>query len=133
MQMPRLILLVEDSEQCASNLEIALSALPGVEVIWAPSGREALHVLDTPVERRISAVVTDLDMPDVDGFELVKAVRAHSRYAGLPIIVVSGNTDPELGRRLQALGVDAFLSKPYSPGEVRNKLEQYLDGRLKRD
>lgn len=133
MQMPRLILLVEDSEQCASNLEIALSTLPGVEVIWAPSGREALHVLDTTVERRISAVVTDLDMPDVDGFELVKAVRTHSRYAGLPIIVVSGNTDPELGRRLQALGADAFLSKPYSPGEVRNKLEQYLYGRLKRD
>ncbi len=77
----------------------------------------------------IGALVTDLNMPRMDGFELIERVRAQVRYARLPIIVVSGDADPRTPDRLARLGVDAFFSKPYSPAEVRRKLEQLLNAK----
>jgi CheY-like chemotaxis protein len=63
----------------------------------------------------------------MDGFELIRRVRADSRFARLPVIVVSGDTDPRTPERVSRLGVDAFFSKPYSPAEVREKLEHLLN------
>jgi CheY-like chemotaxis protein len=72
-------------------------------------------------------LVTDLNMPRMDGFELIRRVRSHGRYGSLPVIVVSGDTDPGTPERVSRLGVDAFFSKPYSPARVREKLEHLLD------
>jgi CheY-like chemotaxis protein len=77
----------------------------------------------------VSAVVTDLNMPRMDGFELIERIRAKPRHRQLPIIVVSGDTDPRTPQRVSALGADAFFSKPYSPAQVRLKLEQLLDAK----
>jgi CheY-like chemotaxis protein len=74
-------------------------------------------------------MVTDLNMPFVDGFELIARVRKDERYASLPIIVVSGDVDPRTPERVKHLGVDAFFAKPYSPAVVRRTLENLLDGR----
>jgi CheY-like chemotaxis protein len=75
----------------------------------------------------VGAVVTDLNMPRMDGFEFIERIRAEPRHRRLPIIVVSGDTDPGTPGRLAALGANAFFPKPYSPAQVRLKLEQLLD------
>jgi CheY-like chemotaxis protein len=66
-------------------------------------------------------------MPTMDGFELIRQVRQDGRMAALPIIVVSADTDPETPDRIAHLNVDAFFAKPFSPAQVRRKLEQLLD------
>ncbi|MEO8372146.1 MAG: response regulator [Candidatus Solibacter sp.] len=122
------VLIVEDSENSAAMLEIAFLGIPGLSVLTTASGVEALRILDggsSPVR----AVVTDLNMPRMDGYELIRRVRSHEKLSGMPIIVVSADTDPATPDRIAALGVQAFFAKPFSPALVRRKLEQLLDGR----
>lgn len=122
------VLIVEDSENSAAMLEIAFLGIPGLSVLTTPSGVEALRILyggSSPIR----AVVTDLNMPRMDGYELIRRVRSDEKLSGMPIIVVSADTDPDTAERIAALGVQAYFPKPFSPALVRRKLEQLLDGR----
>ena len=123
----RAVLIVEDSENSAATLEIAFLGIPGVAVLQAPSAIEALRILDTE-PTPVRAIVTDLNMPRMDGFELIRRIRGDRRLAATPIIVISADTDPDTPGRVAALGVDAFFPKPYSPAQVRRTLEQLLNG-----
>ena len=120
------VLIVEDSENSAAMLEIAFSKIPGVSLLLTTSAVEAWRILHNGTGVR--AIVTDLNMPHMDGFELIRRVRADRNLAATPIIVVSADTDPETPERIAQLGVDAFFPKPFSPARVRRKLEQILDG-----
>jgi CheY-like chemotaxis protein len=126
----RWVLVVDDSENAAATLEIALMAIPGLSIKLATSGLEALGVLSREKEAA-HAIVTDLNMPRMDGYELIRRLRADGRYRATPIVVVSADTDPATSQRVAELGVTAFFSKPYSPAEVRRKVEQILDGKVK--
>jgi CheY-like chemotaxis protein len=125
--MQRVVLIVDDTDHLAATLEVALSGLPETEVVPASDGAEALRILDGGVA--VCALVTDLRMPRMDGFELIERVRADSRLAGLPIIAVSGDTDPRTPARARGLGADAFFSKPFSPAELRQTLVRLIGGR----
>jgi len=124
--MPGTVVIVEDAATCATTLEMAFLAIPGIEVVVTPSAPAALRLIES-AESTVEAVVTDLHMPRMDGFEFIERIRAAPRHQRLPIIVVSGDTDPNTPARLEALGANAFFSKPYSPAQVRLKLEQLLD------
>jgi CheY-like chemotaxis protein len=129
-RMP-IVLIVEDSENSAAMLEIAFLGIPGLDVLLAPSAVEALRILDggPGAVGAVGAMVTDLNMPRMDGYELIRRVRADKRLSDMPIIVVSADTDPATPQRIAALGVEAYFPKPFSPAVVRRKLEQILDGR----
>jgi CheY-like chemotaxis protein len=120
------VLIVEDSEHNAAMLEIALLGIPGLRILLARSAMEALAILET-TRSGVQVIVTDLNMPLIDGFELIRRLRADPRFAAITIIVVSADTDPDTPRRVAELGVSAFFPKPYSPAEVRRKLEQLLN------
>ncbi len=122
----RLVLIVEDSPHMAANLEIALSMVPDVEVRVADSGADALRVLDDEPGAFVAAVITDLEMPRMNGFDLIAKLRANPKFARLPIIVSSGSTDPDSPDRARRLGADAYFTKPYSPAALRRKLEQLI-------
>ena len=109
-------------------LEIAFLGIPGLSVLMVPSAVEALRILQWRFGP-VRVMVTDLNMPRMDGFELIRRVRADQRLSDMPIIVVSADTDPATPERIAALGVDAFFPKPFSPALVRRKLEQLLNGR----
>jgi len=123
---PRGVLIVEDSENSAAMLEIAFSEIPGVSLTVTQSAVEAWRILHDGAAVR--AIITDLNMPQMDGFELIRRVRADRTLAATPIIVVSADTDPGTPERIARLGVDAFFAKPFSPARLRRKLEQILDG-----
>src|SRR5271165_4935555 len=123
--MPRLVLIVEDSETCAETLQIALESLPGLEVRAIGDTRAALEALnDAGCE--VAAIITDLHLPQADGLDLIRRLRAEPRFARLPILLISGDSDPRLEDRALAQGANAFFAKPYSPSAVRKKLEQLL-------
>lgn len=121
----RQVLIVEDSENSAATMELALLGIPGISVLRAPSGLEALRILQQPGPG-VQAIITDLNMPRMDGFELIRLIREDGRMPQVPIIVVSADTDPETPERIAQMKVDAFFAKPYSPAQVRRKLEQLL-------
>jgi len=125
---PRAVLIVEDSENSAATLEIAFLGIPGLSVLLANSGFEALRILHHPGPA-VRAIVTDLNMPRMDGFEMIRKIREDQSLSATPIIVVSADTDPDTPARIAELGVSAFFPKPYSPAQVRRKLEQILDGK----
>lgn len=118
------VLIVEDSDDTAP-LEIALASINGLAVKVLNNGRRALDLLqaETP---DLAAVITDLHLPFLDGFDLVAAIRAQDKYRNLPIIVISGDTDPDVRNRVRNLGANAFFSKPYSPAEIRHTLKGLL-------
>lgn len=119
------VLLVDDSDNCAATMELALMGIPGLSVLRAPSAIEALRILNRQGSG-VQAIITDLNMPRMDGFELIRRVREDGRISHVPIIVVSADTDPTTPERIAQMNVDAFFAKPYSPAQVRRKLEQLL-------
>ena len=121
----RAVLIVEDAETCASTLEIIFSSISGLKVLMADSGERAWELLESRHDN-IRALVTDLHMPGMDGFELIDRVRTNQQHAGMPIVVITGSTDPHVSDRLRQRGVNAVFAKPYSPAVVREKLEQLL-------
>ena len=123
--MRRTVLIVEDVETCASTLEIILSALD-VTVVTARSGEQAWRLLQDGAYD-LAAIVTDLEMRGMDGFELIERIRADDAHRSVPIMVITGTSDPDAAKRVQKLGANAFFTKPYSAVLVREKLEQWLD------
>lgn len=122
--MARTILIVEDTDVCRDALELSLTRIPGLSVRIVGTAEEALRQLG---KEDICALVTDLHLPAMDGFELIEAVRAQPGRAAFPIVVISGDSDPHTPARLAGLGANAYFTKPYSPSEVRSKLERLLD------
>jgi PleD family two-component response regulator len=122
--MDRVVLIVEDHDNVAA-LEIALASLDEIGVLILSNGLDALNILRAG-SLPLAAVITDLHLPLVDGFELVTAIRSHDRYARLPIVVVSGDNHPEVSNRVFQLGADAFFAKPYSPCEIRQTVKGLL-------
>jgi CheY-like chemotaxis protein len=132
--MSRLVLIVEDSDACAETLQIALESI-GLETRIMTSANDALAALRN-IQNDVAAIVTDLNMHradglykeglTMDGFDLIRQLRSEARFARLPILLISGDTDPRLPTRALQLGANAFFAKPYSPSAVRRKLEQLL-------
>lgn len=119
--MTRTVLIVEDTEPTREMLEMALMQLPDVVIHSVATAEEALVCI---AANDISAMVTDLNLPRMDGFELIETVRAGS---DMPIMVVSGDNDPNTLERLATLGASAYFPKPYSPSQVRQRLEELID------
>lgn len=124
--MVRTVLVVDDAEACAALLEVTLAAIPDVEVHTVTSAAAALRWA-TAAEHPLAALVTDLELPRLDGFALIERIRAEPRHARLPVVVVSGAADTAARERLRVMGVEACFSKPYSPAAVRRALEDLLN------
>jgi CheY-like chemotaxis protein len=123
--MAQTVLIVEDSETTEA-LEIVLGKLADTKVVIVTNGRDACRFLQAG-QNELAALITDLNLPYVDGFELIELVRSDGRYSNLPIVVLSGNSSPDTPERVRLLGANAFFAKPYSPVKVLETLEALLD------
>ncbi len=119
----RTVLIVEDTPSCSETLEVALTNMPGIEVRSVATAEEALGQL---ASSDVCAIVTDLHLPSMSGFDLIRSVRTREGGEALPILVISGDVDPRTPVRLIGMGVNAYFPKPYSPAEVRSTLEQLI-------
>ena len=124
-RFPVRVLIVDDSPQVASTLEIALSHA-GWETDVAHDVASAMELVSSA--SALDAVVTDLDMPRMDGYALIAALRAHPSARQAAIVVTSGSTASGAESQARAAGADAFFPKPYSPAAVRQKLERLVNG-----
>lgn len=126
--MSRTALIVEDTPMASTPLEVALSGIDNLDIFVVTDGQKALEYLDGESGKNVCAVLTDLNMPTVDGYELIANLRARKCYMNLPVVVLSGSTERGAARRSIEIGANAFFAKPYSPSEVKRKLEELLRG-----
>lgn len=123
--MPRLVIIIDDSDNCAETLQIALESMPGIEIRAVRSPQLAIRAM-TEQSDDVAAVVTDLHIRNDDGLELIGLLRRQPRLASIPVILISGDSDPQIAQRALAGGANAFFPKPYSPAAVRRKLEELI-------
>jgi DNA-binding response OmpR family regulator len=121
----RIVLIVDDVSACATTLEIAFMRIGNLEVRVARSVDEARTAIGRD---RVCALVTDLHLRAATGLDLIRWVRARQASMDMPIIVVSGDSDPATPALALRLGANAYFGKPFSPSEVRRKLEELIDG-----
>jgi CheY-like chemotaxis protein len=110
------LVMVVDKHDDTRALESALLAQAGYQPVEARSGRQALSLLEdvTPC-----AVIVDFLMGDMDGVEVVRAMRAHERLRDVPALIVSAAPFEAVANRLAALDVDApVVSKPVDPDHL---------------
>ncbi|KXV21799.1 response regulator [Gluconobacter oxydans] len=106
------VLTVDDSRTMQGMLRKALEGA-GYDVIQGGDGVEGLEVLQAadPVP---NAIITDINMPRMDGFEFIEAVRGMEKYKYLPMIVLTTESDPEKKARARAVGATGWIVKPFS-------------------
>nr|WP_210340199.1 response regulator [Microvirga splendida] len=105
----RTILVVDDSIT-TRTLEKSILEAQGYEVILSVDGLDALHRLRSG-EALIDLVIADVEMPRMDGFSLLQAIKADSRLSALPVILMTSRADPEDVRRGLDLGASAYITK----------------------
>ena len=120
--MPATILVLEDSPTTLQFL--ALSLLQhGFKVLTAPDGVEGLLKL---ANNTVDLVVTDINMPRMDGLSFIRKVRSSPEYAKLPILIVSTENEGKDLRRADEAGADAYLVKPVSAQQLVEEVERLL-------
>lgn len=118
------ILVVDDSSTMRRIIKNTLNRLGYKDLFEAENGAQAWEVLQQNPD--IGVLVTDWNMPEMNGLELVQKVRAEQRYTDLPIIMVTtegGKT--EVITALKA-GVNNYIVKPFTPDVLKDKLEAVL-------
>ena len=118
------ILVVDDDEDARVLLTRALSkSALALEVVTAADGRQALEAV---ARRRPHAVITDVMMPRVDGFDLCAALRADPATQRIPLIMVTALESEGDRQRGLAVGADAYLTKPFRWSALTERLEELL-------
>ncbi len=122
-------LIVDDNETNRRILTTMLGAW-GLRNIQANSGSAALALLDRSQSagQRVSVMITDLHMPEMDGFDLVAAVRAHPDYRNLPAVLLTSSASPGDQERCRVLGIVAKLLKPAKASYLLDNLVSILAG-----
>jgi two-component system, chemotaxis family, chemotaxis protein CheY len=121
--MTATILVVDDSATTRSLVASYLTDWEGVEVVEAASGFEALRVLPA---RRVDLIVTDINMPDINGLELISFVRANPNYRRIPVIIITTENSAEDRKRGLDLGASDYLVKPFRAADLRLAVEAAL-------
>lgn len=108
------VLAVDDSRTIRNLLDVALSAA-GFEVHFAEDGSQGL---DRLAEADPHVVITDLNMPRLDGFGFIAAVRRTERHASLPILVLTTESSQGLKDRARAVGATGWIVKPFDDARL---------------
>lgn len=116
------IIAVDDQPE---NLKMLLAILKDdYSIIVATNGAKALELAAEPPYA--SAILLDVSMPEMDGFEVLEVLKANPEIAHIPVLFVSGHTDEAHYQKGLALGAYDFVSKPISPAILKHRLNHCI-------
>jgi two-component system chemotaxis response regulator CheY len=124
----RRILVVEDSASTRSFIRSALEAggrLGPCDIVEASSGFDALRLLP---RGPYDLVITDINMPDINGLELVQFIRKSDRHRSTALLIISTQSSEKDRTRGMSLGADEFLAKPLSADTLLSAVDRLLSG-----
>ena len=120
--MAKRILMVEDSPSVRQLMSFTLRGA-GYEVVEANNGEEALQKF---ASEKVDMVVTDLNMPKMDGKTLIRSLRSDPQNRFLPIVMLTTEDDEDKRRDVRAAGASAWISKPFKPTQLLNVVRMVL-------
>lgn len=119
--MTKLVLTVDDSRTMRDMLRHALSEA-GYRVVQAVDGVDGLEVLSAG--EAPDAIVTDINMPRMDGFGFIEGVRKSGRHRATPILVLTTESDAEKKARARQAGATGWIVKPFDPAKLADALRR---------
>lgn len=118
--MERFILIAEDDPGLSTLVKSVVEG-EGYFAVNAKDGKEAYQALKSGAE--FVGAIVDINMPYIDGNDLVKFMRKDERFAKIPVIVMTGDRDPRASAKAIASGAVAFLPKPFTNDQLRTALK----------
>jgi len=112
--MSKTVMIVDDSISMRQTIKICLTSA-GYDVIEATDGKDGLAKLDG---RRVHLIISDVNMPNMNGIEMVKAVKQNPSYRFTPIMMLTTEAEDSKKREGQAAGAKAWIVKPFKPDQL---------------
>jgi two-component system chemotaxis response regulator CheY len=116
------ILAVDDSASMRQMVSFTLKGA-GYEVVEAADGVQALNIAKT---RSVNLVITDVNMPNMDGIALIRELRALSSYKFTPLLMLTTESSPEKKQEGKAAGATGWIVKPFNPEQLLNTVKKVL-------
>ena len=114
------VLIVDDQLTMRSLIRASLQQIGIRDIIEAPDGEAGLRAaITTPVH----LIISDFNMPNLDGLGLLRGIRAHGPTSKTAFIMLTGRADRELVQRAVQFGVNNYLVKPFTTAQLKEKLE----------
>ena len=120
--MSKVIMTVDDSNSVRQMVCFTLKHA-GYEVLEAVNGQDAIKQLDN---KTIDMMITDLNMPTMDGIELIKAVRAKPEYKFIPIVMLTTESQDDKKQAGKAAGATGWIVKPFKPDQLITVVKKVL-------
>lgn len=117
------ILIIDDSATTRSLINSVIAQIPYVSIIEAKSGFEALKILPS---QQFDLVVTDINMPDINGLEVISFLKSQANYKNIPVIIISTESTIKDRRKGILLGADEYITKPFKASKLFKAVEQLL-------
>lgn len=115
------VMVVDDQTSMRAMIRRTLQDLGFKDVRDKPSAVEALPAIQAD---RVHLIISDFNMPDMDGLEFLEAVRSDAVIGKTVFIMLTGSADRELVQKAAALGVNNYLVKPFAPAALKEKIER---------
>lgn len=119
------VLIVDDQLTMRSLVRNGLAALGFTDIRDAADGEEGLRAL---LERPANLVISDYNMPKLDGLGLLRAIRAHPPLQNVAFIMLTGRADADLVTRAAQFGVNNYLVKPFTVASLKEKISEVYGG-----
>jgi two-component system chemotaxis response regulator CheY len=120
--MAKKVMTVDDSASVRQMVSLTLQRA-GHDVIEASDGKEALNKL---TGQPVHMIITDLNMPNMDGYEFIKATRSKPEYRCVPIIMLTTESQGEKVRKGKEVGATGWIVKPFKPDELLAVVKKVL-------
>lgn len=125
--MKKTVLVVDDSAPVRALLSELCSAAGAEHVESCANGFEAMRAASRA--ESLSLVITDVNMPDITGLELLRFLRENDRFRGVPLFVVSTDAEAADRERAMKLGANRYFAKPFDAGELSTAVREALGGK----
>lgn len=121
--MPFNVLVVDDSATTRAMIISAIEVLEGTRVVEANNGFDALRLLPL---MPFDLIITDINMPDISGLELINFLKKNPEHKNIPLIILSTEKSEKDKERGLVLGASEYLVKPFDPEKLRMVVKKYL-------
>lgn len=125
--MSKKILVLDDSRTIRTSVKYTLKK-NGYEILLAENGKEGLEVLEenSGMSDRPKMIITDINMPKMDGIEFIKNVKKDRRFKFIPILVLTTESQAEMKNKGKKAGAAGWLVKPFSPKQLTGVVKKFV-------